>query len=366
MAKPTGSRCNLGCHYCSYREKERQPPMDDETLEQYIRQYIVAQPGNTVEFTWQGGEPALAGLSFYRKAIALQMRFANGKRIQNTLQTNGLLLNDEWCKFLRHQGWQVGISIDGPANFHDHYRVTCGGQPTHQKVVEAINRLRIWGVEFNLLVVINAVNAREPQRVYRYLKMLGTPFIHFIPLIQQNSADERGEASVSSLAWGQFLTQVFDIWVREDIGQIYIQIFDSTLGTWSGCPSQICSLSENCGRAFALEANGDLYQCDRYVCADHRLGNLHIDSLETLSQSEAARRFAEHKRLSLSETCQRCDVRHLCHGDCPAHRLDNGKSVLCDGYRYFFNYTAPHMRVMRDLMSQRRSPVELMAMLNPA
>ncbi|BDH47734.1 regulatory protein [Salmonella enterica subsp. enterica serovar Choleraesuis] len=364
MAKPTSSQCNLGCRYCFYLEKERQPRMDDRTLERFIQQHIAAQPGNIVEFAWQGGEPTLAGLDFYRKVVELQQRYGNGKHIQNSLQTNGILLSDEWCQFLRNHGWLVGISIDGPADLHDHYRVTQSGKPTHQKVAQAISRLRAWGVEFNLLVVINALNAQYPERMYRYLTSLGTPFIQFIPLVEQDAEGNHGPASVPAAAWGKFLTTVFDLWVMKDIGQIFIQIFDSTLGVWSGHAAQMCSLAETCGHAFALEANGDLYQCDHFVYPAYLLGNLHRDSLAEINNSQTAQRFADHKRKSLSEECLRCDVRRLCQGDCPKHRQDNGKSVLCAGYRHFFDHTAPYMRVMRDLMAQRRSPMELMDILH--
>lgn len=358
MAKPASSRCNLSCRYCFYLEKTAQPQMDDATLETFIRQQIAAQPGDDVQFAWQGGEPTLCGIDFFRRAVALQQRYGQGKRIHNAFQTNGVLLNDEWCRFLREHGWLVGISLDGPACLHNAYRVNRRGNPTHQKVIAAIARLRAHQVSFNLLTVVNQQNSQQPEQVYRYLRALGTPFLQFIPLVEHDNP-----ASVTDQQWGAFLNAVFDIWVREDVGRVFVQLFDSTLGVWSGYPAQICSLAERCGHAFALEANGDLYQCDHYVYPDYRLGNIHQTPLGALNHSAAARAFGEHKQITLSEDCRQCPVRRLCNGDCPKHRL-NGKSVLCAGYRDFFNHSAPHMRVMRDLIRHHRSPIELMAMIN--
>jgi uncharacterized protein len=364
MAKPASSRCNLDCHYCFYIDKPRQPRMDDATLEAYIRQHIDAQPGQVVEFAWQGGEPTLAGLSFFERAVALQQRYAAGRRIQNTLQTNGILLDDAWCAFLARHGWLVGLSLDGPADLHDRYRVTRAGKPTHERVMEAMERLKAHGVDFNLLTVVNAHNVGQPERLYRYLRDLGTPHLQFIPLVESDEQGALTPESVSGEAWGRFLNAVFAIWVCEDIGRIFVQLFDSTLGVWCGHPSQMCVFSETCGHAFALEADGTLYQCDHYVFPEYRLGNLHEIPIAQINASDAARAFGQHKRRSLVNDCLECRARPLCQGDCPKHRLDGGKSVLCAGYRDFFTRTAPYMKTMRDLIRQRRSPVELMAMLH--
>ncbi|MFH7907763.1 anaerobic sulfatase maturase [Enterobacter cloacae] len=359
MVKPASSRCNLNCRYCFYLNKRQQPHMDDATLEAFIRQHIAAQPGVDVQFAWQGGEPTLCGIDFFRRAAALQQRYGQGKRIQNAFQTNGVLLNDEWCRFFREHGWLVGISIDGPAELHDIYRVNRRGNPTHQKVVAAIARLREHQVSFNLLTVVSRENSQQPEQMYRYLRTLGTPFLQFIPLVEQDNP-----ASVTGEQWGTFLKTVFDIWVREDVGRVYVQLFDSMLGVWSGYPAQMCSLAECCGHAFALEANGDLYQCDHFVYPEYRLGNIHQTALAKLNASSAAREFGTFKQRTLSDECRQCPVLRLCNGDCPKHRL-NGKSVLCVGYRDFFCHTAPSMRVMRDLIRHHRSPIELMAMLTP-
>ncbi|HHK9523785.1 TPA: anaerobic sulfatase maturase [Enterobacter hormaechei] len=357
MAKPAGSRCNLDCRYCFYIAKPQQPMMDDVTLDAFIQQHIDAQPGPEVQFAWQGGEPTLCGLDFFRRVVALQTRHARGKRIANAFQTNGIVLNDAWCTFLSEHDWLVGISLDGPAELHDAYRVSRSGGPTHHKVIAAIDKLRAHQVSFNLLTVINRQNSGQPERLYRYLRDLGTPYVQFIPLVEHGNPE-----SVSDVQWSHFLKTVFDIWVREDIGRVFVQLFDSTLGVWRGYPSQMCALAGRCGHAFALEANGDLYQCDHYVFPQYRLGNIHQTPLATLNDSDAARAFGEDKQRTLAAECQRCQVIGLCNGDCPRHRL-NGKSVLCAGYRDFFFHSAPYMRAMRDLIRHQRSPAELMKQL---
>lgn len=364
MAKPASSRCNLNCRYCFYIEKQQQSVMDDATLEAFIRQQIAAQPDNAiVPFAWQGGEPTLCGLDFFRRVAALQKQYANGKRIENAFQTNGILLNDDWCRFFREHGWLVGISIDGPADLHDAYRVNRSGKPSHHNVVHAIQLLVKHRVGFNLLCVVNALNSQQPQRLYRYLRSLGTPFLQFIPLVEQDAQGRLTAESVSGDAWGTFLNTVFDRWALDDIGRVYVQLFDSTLGVWSGYPSQMCTFGETCGHAFALEANGDMYACDHYVYPDYRLGNLHQIPISEINASRDATAFGQSKKTTLSDECRYCEVLRFCQGDCPKHRIQRGKSALCEGYRRFFSHTAPHMRVMRDLLRQRRSPMELMAIL---
>ena len=364
MAKPASSRCNLNCRYCFYIEKPQQPVMDDATLEAFISQHIAAQSGSEVSFAWQGGEPTLCGLAFFQRVLALQKRYANGKKIYNAFQTNGVLLNDEWCRFFRENGWLVGLSLDGPADLHDAYRTNRSGKPTHHKVMKAMDLLVKHRVEFNLLVVVNRLNSQHPQRLYRYLRRLGTPYLQFIPLVERDERGRLSAESVTAQSWGDFLAAVFDIWVHEDIGRIYIQLFDSTLGIWSGYASQMCAFSETCGHAFALEANGDLYQCDHYVYPEYHLGNIHQQTIATLNATPQAIAFGQQKKRALSDECRECPVLRFCHGDCPKHRIvEGGKSALCTGYRQFFTYSAPYMKAMRDLLKQHRSPMELMAML---
>lgn len=363
MAKPASSRCNLQCRYCFYLDKPQHPVMSEATLEAFIRSHIEAQPGDDVQFAWQGGEPTLCGLDFFRRVVELQQQFAGGKRIYNAFQTNGILVTDAWCRFFKTHGWLVGVSLDGPPEMHDQHRVSRSGKPTHDHVLRAINRLKAHGVEFNLLVVVNRHNCTQPQAMYRYLRELGTPFLQFIPLLELNETHQPDDYSVSARAWGTFLRGVFDVWVREDIGRIFVQLFDSTLGVWNGFSSQMCAMSETCGHAFALESNGDVYQCDHYVYPAYRLGNIHHASLSVINASEAADAFGRHKRASLPDDCRTCPVLRLCNGDCPKHRDASGKSALCEGYQSFFQYTSPYMKVMRDLIRLQRSPMELMGML---
>lgn len=364
MAKPASSRCNLHCRYCFYLDKTQHPLMSEETLEAFIRQQIAAQPGDAVQFAWQGGEPTLCGLDFFRRVAALQQRYAAGKRIYNAFQTNAMLLNDEWCRFFKQHDWLVGVSLDGPEAMHDAMRVSRSGSPTHQRVLRAIETLKAHEVEFNLLVVVGRHNCSQPALLYRYLRELGTPFLQFIPLLEMTHCHIPDDNSVSARSWGAFLCGVFDVWVREDVGRTFVQLFDSTLGVWNGFSSRMCSLSETCGRAFALESNGDVYQCDHYVYPSFRLGNIHHTTLCTLSESQAVSDFGLYKQRTLNAECRACPVRRLCNGDCPKHRDSSGKSALCEGYLTFFNYTSSYMKVMRDLIRHHRSPMELMAMLN--
>lgn len=359
MAKPISSRCNLDCNYCYYLKKPLRPKMDDITLEAFIRQHIAAQPGSTVEFTWQGGEPSLAGLQFYRRVIELQQRYAANKLIHNSIQTNGILFTEEWCEFLKENHWLVGISIDGPADLHDIHRVTRSGKPTHHRVVSTIQLLRAYNIDFNILVVVNRQNCAEPERVYRYLTTLGTPFLQFIPLVERDQNGFITQESVSEEGFGEFLNAVFMLWVKEDIGKVYVQIFDSTLAVWSGYPSQMCAFSSTCGHALALESNGDIYQCDHYVEPEYKLGNLHEIPIILLNESQSALRFGKNKQRLLPIDCHMCTVLKLCQGDCPKHRTHLGKSYLCKSYYTFFTHTAPYMKMMRDLLRQKKSPAEL-------
>jgi len=392
MAKPTGSSCNLDCTYCFYLEKYKLYPdtkqqfMDDQTLENFIRQQIDAQSGEVVEFAWQGGEPTLAGLAFYEKANQLQKKYANNKKINNSLQTNGLLLNRYWCEFFRQNKWLIGISIDGPAELHDSYRVNRSGKGSHHKVIQAINLLKRYQVEFNLLAVVSQNNVNQPEKVYNYLKSLGTAHIQFIPLVEREATDVKADEirligpnfkrqaqvtkwSVPSLEYGQFLSRIFDLWVRQDIGKVFVQIFESTLATWCDYPAQMCIFSEKCGHAFALEANGDLYNCDHYVYPEHKIGNVNQLSITEMNQSKQANQFGEDKKLKIASDCQHCAFLKQCHGDCPKHRFmpsatgENNLSYFCEGYKQFFNHCTPYMKTMRSLIANHTSPALLMEMI---
>lgn len=312
MAKPASSRCNLNCRYCFYIEKPQQPMMDDATLERFISQHIAAQPGPEVIFAWQGGEPTLCGLAFFQRALALQKQHAEGRKIHNVFQTYGCVLNDDACCFLHENGWRVDLLLDVPLNLP-------GEKTAHHQVMQAIETLVKHGVELNVLAQVNHLNCQQPQRFYRYLRSLGTPYLQFIPVVECDESGKLSASSVTAEAWGIFLTSVFDHWVREDIGRVFVQLFESTLGIWRGYPSQLCAFSETCGQQIQRE---------------------------------------------LTAACRQCSVLRFCQGDCPKHRISDGKSALCAGYHRFFNHSAPHMKAMRDLLKQRRSPMELMAMLN--
>lgn len=356
MAEPGSSPCNLNGR-CSLG-KTQQPMMSEEALEAFIRQQIDAQPGEEVQFAWQGGEPTLCGLDFFRSAAALQQKYAGEKRVYNAFRTNGIVLNDEWCQFFKEQGWRVGISLEGPPAPHDESRVSLSGHPTHHKVLRAIESLKAHDVEFTLLVVVNRLNSQHPQQLYRGLRELGTPFLQFIPHLGMNDHHQPDEYSVTPRQWGQFLCEVFDIWVHEDVGRVFVQLFDSALGIWNGFSSQTGSLGETCGHALALESHGDVY-----AYPSLRPDNLPRSNLKVINASPEAGEFGHSKERALSDKCRKCSVLRLCNGDSPKHRDAGGKSALCEGYYHFFTYSAPHMRVMRDLINQRRSPMELMMML---
>jgi len=386
MTKPIGPLCNLDCSYCFYLEKEKLFPsgekfrMSDEVLETYIRQYLDSQPGPEVSFAWQGGEPTLMGVDYFRKVVALQRRYAGGRIVRNALQTNGTLLDDEWGEFLKREDFLIGVSIDGPRALHDTYRVDKGGRPTFDKVIGGIEVLRRHGVEFNTLTVVNNVNVRHPLEVYRFLKEIGSGFIQFIPLVERSSPGEMlaepeslssqvTSWSVPSEAYGEFLVRIFEEWVRRDVGRVFVQTFDVALGNWSGMGGGLCVFSENCGRAVALEHNGDVYSCDHYVYPQYRLGNLLNQSLGEMLDSPEQEKFGRDKSATLPRYCRECEVRFACHGECPKHRFirtpdgEAGLNYLCAGYKRFFTHVDPYMRVMTNLLRAERAPATIMQML---
>jgi uncharacterized protein len=397
MTKPAGPLCNLDCSYCFYLEKTKFFPknhsfkMSDEVLEAYIKGYIEAQPGMEVSFAWQGGEPTLAGLPFFKKVVALQARYAGGKRIENAFQTNGTLLTDEWCEFLKANNFLVGISIDGPEELHDAYRVDRKGAGTYKQVVRGIELCKKHGVEFNTLTVVNAKNVQKPLEVYRFLREIGSQFIQFIPLVERradSASNQLGlglahppdlsgagtmrfepevtEWSVSPRALGDFYCKIFDRWVGRDVGRVYVQLFDVTLGKWVGAPGGVCMYAETCGRAIAMEHNGDLYACDHYVYPRYKLGNVMNESIASMADSQQMQDFGEAKRSTLTKQCRECEVRFCCNGDCPKHRFarakdgEYGVSYLCGGLKQFFKHSAPAMKTMAELYKNQRSPAEIM------
>ena len=381
MLKPAGSRCNLACRYCYYLEKGRlypereQQTLSDELLETFIRQYIEAQTMPQVLFTWHGGEPLLRPLSFYRKALALQQKYARGRQIDNCLQTNGTLLTDEWCAFLRENRFLVGISIDGPQAFHDAYR-----HHSFEKVMHGIRLLQQYGVEWNAMATVNHLNADHPADFYRFFKEIGCQYLQFTPVVERiaqrpdglslASAQQREASltdfSVTPAQWGRFLCGVYDEWVKEDIGQIFVQLFDATLANWAGEPPGICSMSPYCGRAAAMEANGDVYSCDHFVFPEYRLGNIRQQSLTEMLYGERQQQFGRDKRASLPRQCRECPYLFACHGECPKNRFLHDQygeprlNYLCEGYRQFFAHVAADMDFMKAELDAGRSPANLM------
>ena len=374
MLKPVGAACNLACNYCYYLEKsnlyKHQPKrqMSEELLERFVKDYIEAQTMNEVVFTWHGGEPTLRPLSFYQKAVELQKKYAGGRIIHNSLQTNGTLLTDEWCRFLKANNWLVGISIDGPEAFHDRYRRDSQGRPSWQKVMEGIQLLQHYGVEWNAMAVVNRYNADHPQAFYRFFKSIGCQYIQFTPIVERNvqHADGRHLASIGDATdapvtdfsvtpeqWGSFLCGLFDEWVKQDIGRVFVQIFDSMLANWVGVAPGTCIYAKECGHAGVMEFNGDVYSCDHFVFPQYKLGNINEHTLIEMLYGEKQRRFSQLKYNKLPRQCKECRWAFACHGECPKNRFVNdrygnpGLNYLCAGYRRFFEHIAPTMDEMK-------------------
>jgi uncharacterized protein len=390
MAKPYGPICNLDCTYCYYLEKEklyagsgRDFRMRGDVLESYVRQYIHTYPLDTVQFAWQGGEPTLLGIPFFERVVDLQKKYANGKKIENALQTNGTLLDNEWGDFLARNRFLIGLSIDGPQELHDAYRVDKGGQPTFARVMRGLEILKKHGVDFNTLTVINRKNSYRAHEVYRFLKQIGSKYLQFIPVVEQvaDEPDPNGlvllkpysrrkttvsDWSVEPLQFGRFLQQVFDLWVMQDVGRIFVQIFDVALESWYGLPQSLCVFAPECGRALAVEHNGDLYSCDHFVYPENRLGNLMERPMESLISSSQQARFGAAKATALPSDCQKCDVRFACNGECPKHRFtqtasgEYGLNYLCAGYKHFFHHIDPYMRFMADELRNNGAPARVM------
>ncbi|MFC1525324.1 anaerobic sulfatase-maturation protein [Candidatus Latescibacterota bacterium] len=375
MAKPSGSVCNIDCQYCFYLEKEKLYPnrrdwrMGDDTLELYVKQYIEAQDVPAVNFAWQGGEPTLMGVDFYRRAVELQRQYAGGKEITNAFQTNGILLDDEWGEFLAQNSFLIGLSVDGPRELHDRYRLDKGQKPTFDRVMAGLEVLKRHEVEFNTLTVLQNHNAEHPVEVYRFLKEIGCHFMQFIPIVER-SAEEPGPDglelispdfdggarvmrwSVGALQYGRFLGRVFDEWVRADVGQYFVQIFDVSLGSWMGRDASLCIFAETCGSAMVIEHNGDLYSCDHFVYPENNLGNVRDLVIRDMVTGPQQRRFGDDKRDSLPGYCRQCEFRFACNGGCPKHRFartpsgEGGLNYLCRGYKTYFRHVGPYMEFM--------------------
>ena len=398
MAKPGGSACNLDCRYCYYLRKSTLPNgpvsgrMSDEVLETFIQKYIQGVTGNEVVFSWQGGEPTLLGLEFFHKIVALEKKHAKpGQRIQNDLQTNGTLLTEEWCAFLKENRFLVGLSIDGPKKLHDLYRVTTSGQPTFDKVFQAAQLLKRYGVPFNTLTCINRFNAKRPLDVYRFLRReLGSTYIQFIPIVEykgfEQTAPQKWDASLLPLDgtpqalpghpdsvvtdwsvdpedWGYFLCKTFDEWHARDIGKVMVNHFETLVAQHLGMPPQICVYGEFCGKGIAVENDGSVYACDHYVYPEYRLGNIREQGLDAMALSRAQVQFGYAKGETLPPQCRRCSYLNDCWGECPKNRIirtasgDPGLNYLCSGFKRFFEHAIPEVdRIVAVLQQQTFRP----------
>ncbi|MGB3715072.1 MAG: anaerobic sulfatase maturase [Candidatus Promineifilaceae bacterium] len=424
LAKPTGAICNLDCKYCFFLSKEALYPgspfrMTDDVMEAYVKQIIESQQAPQVTLAWQGGEPTLMGLDFFRQVMAVVEKYARpGMTINHTIQTNGTKLNDEWCEFFRQHNFLVGLSLDGPKEMHDAYRVDKRGEGTFDQVWAAAQLLQRHEVEFNILCTVHAANGDHPLEVYRFFRdELGTDFIQFIPIIERATPDllpianigwgdyDKGsdsvgadprvrpvgqeltiaksskrplyttqgnlvtERSVKAEQWGNFLIVIFDEWVRNDVGKVFVQLFDSSLGSWVGQGASLCIHRETCGDALALEHNGDLYSCDHFVEPDYLLGNIKTDHMIELVASDQQRKFGNDKRDTLPRYCVECPVRFACHGGCPRNRFiktpdgDEGLNYLCAGYKTFFTHVDRPMKIMAQLLRSRRYADEVMGIM---
>ena len=358
MLKPAGAACNLACQYCYYLDKAalypeiRLPRMSDNDLERFVINLIASQPeGVEVVFSWQGGEPTLLGIDFYRRAVELQRQHGAGRQIMNTFQTNGTFLDDEWCRFFAAERFLVGLSLDGPAEIHDHYRRYASGRPSHAKVMDALRRLQSHAVEFNLLSCVNRLSAVHPLEMYEFLCSTGAKFIQFIPVVERHpESGEVTEWSVRPDDYGDFMVAVFDRWVERDSGDLVVMNFEWALANSMGLPGSVCHHQPICGRSLAVEYNGDVYACDHFVDTGHRLGSSSSTSLAELVDSPQQISFGRDKLDSLPESCMTCPVLRACWGGCPKHRFATGTSgqsgvnYLCSGYDKFFKHVAPVLK----------------------
>ena len=387
MAKPAGATCNLACRYCYYLEKKKlykDSPlqiMSDELLERFVREYMQSVTTPEVFFTWHGGEPLMRSLDFFEKVMRLEQAYAGGRMVVNSIQTNGTLLTDKWCEFFHNNGWLVGISIDGPQEYHDAYRKYQTGKGSWKKVMEGINLLNKHRVEWNALAVVNRMNGDDPLGFYRFFKEIQCRYLQFTPVVErifphndgrQLAAADEGEEnrltdfSVKPIQWGDFLCRLFDEWVRKDVGILSVQLFEATLANWVGITPGVCTMSRSCGHAGALEWNGDVYSCDHFVFPQYKLGNLKEHSLVEMMYGAQQQAFGDRKINGLPRQCRECEWMFDCNGECPRNRFcktkdkESGLNYLCEGYRNFFAHVAPYMEFMKTELANNRPPSNIM------
>lgn len=389
MAKAAGPSCNLACKYCYYTEKAKlykndpRHVMSEELLEHFTQQYIEAQTMNEILFTWHGGEPLMRPLAFYEKAIRLQQIYGRGRPIDNVFQTNGTLITEEWAAFFKRNNILVGVSIDGPKEYHDAYRISRGGEPSFDKVMRGIELLNKYGVMWNAMAVVNHLNADHPLEFYHFFKDIDCHYIQFTPIVERilahqdgrhlASLAEKGEArmadfSVTPKQWGNFLCTLFDEWVKKDVGDYYIQLFDATLANYAGVNPGVCSMAKSCGHAGVMEYNGDVYSCDHFVFPEYKLGNINQQTLTEMLYGERQEKFGGAKRGALPRQCRECDYSFICNGECPKNRFsltadgEPGLNYLCEGYRQFFEHTEKAMRFMKQELDHGRAPANIMGL----
>ena len=392
MTKPVSSMCNLSCRYCYYLEKANlyrnedkagRFTMSEDLLVRFIRDYIESQTMPQVLFSWHGGEALMRPLSFYKRVVELQKRYARGVQIDNSIQTNGTLLTDEWCEFFRENGWLVGVSIDGPQEFHDEYRRNKMGQPSFRKVMQGINLLNKHGVEWNALAVVNDFNADYPLDFYNFFKEIDCRYIQFTPIVERlyphkdgrhlaspmdNGKVALADFSVSPEQWGEFLVTLFDEWVKEDVGKYFIQLFDATLANWVGQQPGVCTMARTCGHAGVMEYNGDVYSCDHFVFPEYKLGNIRTHTLVEMMYGERQQQFGMDKYAKLPAQCKNCEFLFACNGECPKNRFaftadgEPGLNYLCSGYKRYFRHVAPYMDFMKQELEAGRPPANVNGM----
>jgi len=370
FAKPAGSLCNLACHYCYYLKREDLYPrsesfhMPDSILEEYVIQHIAASSGPVINFSWHGGEPTILGLGYFRKVVALQRKHQpRNQRIANGIQTNGTLLDEEWCRFLAAEGFAVGLSLDGPQEMHDRYRVTKGENPTHKEAMRAYRLLQQHRILCDLLCVVHAENVRHPIKVYRFFKQISAPYIGFLPLVEPHTDGEGRVSHRTAPAedLGHFLCAIFDEWKNEDIGRFKVQIFEEAARTAFGQEHALCIFRKTCGDVPVVEHNGDFFSCDHFVDAAHRLGNIQETPLVDLLESRSQRAFGQAKWDTLPGYCRECGVLDMCHGGCPKDRIlrtpdgEAGLNYLCSGYKRFFTHCQPFVAELSALWRQQSS-----------
>lgn len=386
MLKPAGAMCNLACEYCYYLEKSHmynegpKTLMSDSLLEHFVKQYIESQTTPNVLFLWHGGETMMRPLSFYQKALELQKKYARGRMIDNAFQTNGTMLTDEWCRFFKENNWLVGVSIDGPKEVHNAYRQNRLGQPSFDQVMRGINLLNKHGVMWNAMAVVNDLNVKHPQEFYRFFKSIGCRYIQFTPIVERFATHEDGrylatpdqkdcrlaQFSITPEDWGNFLCTIFDEWVRNDVGQYFIQIFDATLANWVGVDPGLCTMARSCGHAGVMEFNGDVYSCDHFVFPEYKLGNIRQNTLLEMMYGEKQQEFARLKQGSLPGQCRKCDYLFACNGGCPKDRFaqtvdgEPNLNYLCKGYHQYFKHVAPYMDYMKNELMSQRPPANVM------